>query len=144
MRRSLFITIVLFGILFITNCQHSPNFLAENFRVQIKNERFEQIYDESSDFVHLNSTKDEFVKKLAKAVAKMKEADPELNWRDNFDIGDSSGIENTRIFIRKELGQKPDQVAVLIDYWIDKNGHPKFSGLDLIFYNMSESYSLPK
>src|SRR5687768_16727321 len=55
--------------------------LIKNLNSQLREEKFEQLYEEADDSVHLNVTKERFVKRLKMAVTKLKTIDQNLNFQ---------------------------------------------------------------
>jgi len=135
--------LILFVVAGILSCNYSPNLLAERLKRQLKEKRYEQIYDESSDFMQRNIAKSEFIARSKEIVAELEEYDPELNWSESFIIGDSSGIDGKRYFVRKELGQGSNRVIVLMNWLTNENGKPEFSNMILVLSDQTGRYSLP-
>jgi hypothetical protein len=55
--------------------------LIKNLTAQLREEKFEQLYEEADDFVRLNVTKEKFVQRMKIAVAKLKAIDENLNFQ---------------------------------------------------------------
>lgn len=67
----------------IENYQQNPDRLLARLIQQMKEERFEELYDESDGLVKKNVGKNEFVRRMRDAVGKLKEIDPHLNFQKN-------------------------------------------------------------
>jgi hypothetical protein len=52
--------------------------LIENLNSQLREEKFEQLYEEADDLVHLNVTKEKFVRRMKIVVTKLKAIDENL------------------------------------------------------------------
>jgi len=59
--------------------------LTKNLASQLREEQFEQLYAEADDSVHLNVTKERFVKRMKIAVAKLKAIDENLAFQVDVD-----------------------------------------------------------
>ena len=59
--------------------------LTKNLTSQLREEQFEQLYAEADDSVHLNVTKERFVKRMKIAVAKLKAIDENLAFQVDVD-----------------------------------------------------------
>lgn len=101
------------------------------FNTQLKEEKFEEIYDESSASVHLNVTKEEFVRRMRIAAGKLKSIDRELAFQMEREIEKQylGEIDNNGYGQFRRL-QKLDKdgVSVVIGvFWDDKGIFPKFN-----------------
>jgi hypothetical protein len=52
----------------------------ENLNVQIKREKFDEIYEQSTNQVKTTISKNDFIERMKVAVRSMKSVDPALNW----------------------------------------------------------------
>lgn len=87
----------------------------------LREERFEQLYDEAGDNVRLNVSKEKFVRRMKAAAAKLKAIDPGLNFKPDA-IMESLLREDERSFMitaAKTLEGNGKSVSVLI-YWTPK------------------------
>ncbi|MBC7901255.1 MAG: hypothetical protein H7070_14510 [Saprospiraceae bacterium] len=64
-----------------SNYKEANNKAVETLRHQLVNDRFGEIYDQSSEITKSQLTRKQFVEKIGIAVGKMKEIDPNLSWR---------------------------------------------------------------
>src|SRR5262249_25951390 len=94
--------------------------LIKNLNSQLKEEKFEQLYEEADDSVHLNVTKERFVKRMKMAVTKLKTIDPNLNFQTDTSL--ENGFLGDDLLIRSvhELEKGDKSVSVLF-HW-DVNG----------------------
>ena len=53
----------------------------EKLRQQLMDEKFDQIYDESSDISRAQLSREEFLDRIKVATHELKDVDPGLNWR---------------------------------------------------------------
>lgn len=141
MNRFFLIVLIIFVFLFFIGClsfaKKNPALLAEKLRWQLKNEKFEQIYDEASNDVHSNITKQEFIEKMKRLVSEMRTFDKELNWKNNYDLGYSSQVDHfdkSNFYSAfRELGEESSDITILM-YWSDEEGEPEFYGLSAHSY----------
>lgn len=104
----------------------SKESLIKNVKSQLREEKFEQLYEEAADSVHFNVTKERFVKRMKMAVTKLKAIDENLNFQT--DTATEMGFPDSDLLIRsvQNLGQGEKSVSVLF-HW-DAKGK---------FYDMS-------
>ena len=68
--------------------------LIKNLNSQLREEKFEQLYEEADDFVHLNVTKEKFVKRMKMAITKLKTIDENLAFQRDIATEKSIGTLN--------------------------------------------------
>jgi hypothetical protein len=108
--------------------------LFANLNERLKEEKFEDLYSESSDYVKSSFTKREFVEKMKEAVSKMRRIDGNLNFQ-----RDKGWEQTTPADFPKEQGFKftvqkitnNDSSAFVIVYWDDKGFFPKFENITI-------------
>jgi len=61
--------------------REANNLAVEKLRQQLVNEKFDDIYDQSSGITKAQLSREEFVEKIGIATGKLREIDPNLNWR---------------------------------------------------------------
>lgn len=96
MKKYLSYFLVTFSLIFViilgVSCgKSSTDYITSNLEKQIKQEEFEQIYNESSLNLRRLISKQEFIEKMKGAVAVMKEADSKLSWRKSQANADNYG-----------------------------------------------------
>jgi hypothetical protein len=90
--------------------------LIENLNLQLREEKFEQLYEEADDSVHLNVTKERFVKRMKSAVTKLKTIDQNLNFQTDTSV--ENGFLGDDLLIRSlhEL-EKGDKSVLVLFHW---------------------------
>ena len=68
--------------------------LIKNLNSQLREEKFEQLYEEADDFVRLNVTKEKFVKRMKMAITKLKTIDENLAFQRDIATEKSMGTIN--------------------------------------------------
>ncbi|HEY8559895.1 MAG TPA: hypothetical protein VIL74_05800 [Pyrinomonadaceae bacterium] len=103
--------------------------LTSKLQRQIKQEEYERIYNESSLKLRRSIGEREFIDKLKSAVRVMKNADPELNWKNspaNFDSYGTAEGELKSYNVHRVLGQNED-VFVSMEFLEEKSGVGKLN-----------------
>ncbi|MDQ3847608.1 MAG: hypothetical protein M3261_01475 [Thermoproteota archaeon] len=102
--------------------------LIKNLTALLREEKFEQLYEEADDSVRSNVTKEKFVQRMKIAVAKLKAIDGNLNFQRDMETEESikkimKGIdEDTESSLIKTYQKlEKDGKSVLVDfYWTTK------------------------
>lgn len=134
----LFLGLIFIGALYIglTNYRNDTDRLLTRFNAQLKEEKFEELYDESSDHLHLNVAREEFVRRMKVAVGKLKSIDPELAFQTGRELeteifGRSENDGSDHLMRLQRLKKNDVSVGMLV-YW-DKGGiFPKFTDFGVI------------
>jgi hypothetical protein len=113
--------IALAAISFLVHVRPSKARLLADLTSRLRAEEFEQLYDEAGDNVHLNVTKEKFVRRMKIAVAKLKAIDPGLNFQHD---ASREGLfenrdESILITAARKLEGNGKSVSVLL-YWNSK------------------------
>jgi hypothetical protein len=102
--------------------------LLKNLSAQLREEKFEQLYEDADDSVRLNVAKEKFVQRMKKAATKLKEIDGDLNFQrddETEEMMKASRDDSTQISTFQML--KKDGKSVLVAfYWTNKG---KFSDI---------------
>ncbi len=80
-RPTLLALISLAVLSFLVYAPPSKSRMLDKLTSRLREEKFEQLYDEARDNVRLNVSKEKFVKRMKAAVAKLKAIDPGLNFQ---------------------------------------------------------------
>jgi hypothetical protein len=127
----LFVMTPIVLLLAIANCTvaHKPNLVAHKpnkadlvatLTSRLREEKFEQLYDDTWENVRLNVTKQKFVERMKIAVGKMKEIDQDLNFQK--DISEEMLLKSdSGRFVSAHKLQK-DGKSVLVFFFWDENG----------------------
>lgn len=93
--------------------------LIKNLNSELREEKFEQLYEEADDSVRLNVTKERFVKRMKMAVTKLKAIDENLNFQK--DTAREMGFLGDDPLIRsvQELENGDKSVSVLVHWDVD-------------------------
>lgn len=93
--------------------------LIQNFNSQLREEKFEQLYEEADDSIRLNVTKERFVKRMRMAVAKLKAIDENLDFQK--DTAREMGFLSEDPLIRcvQELENGDKSVSMLVHWDVD-------------------------
>ena len=121
------------------NYRNNIDRLLTRFNSQIKEGKFEQLYEESSDSFHLNVTKEEFVHRMKIAVGKLKNLDANLDFKTEKQIeweyfGKDEYDDSTQ-FRRIQKLEKDNVSAVILVYWENEGVFPKFNNFAVIVGN---------
>ena len=133
----LFVLTPIVLLLFFANClvAHKPNVTYEPNKAdliatltsRLREEKFEQVYDDAGENVHLNVTEQTFVERMKTAVGKMKAIDPDLNIQK--DISEEMLLKSdSLIIVSAHKLQKDGKSALVLFFW-DTNG--RFSDLSV-------------
>jgi hypothetical protein len=124
-------TLILIFIVSLIACNLQRQFLVSKLRSQLLAEKFSELYDQSADTVHLNASREEFVRRMKVAVTKLKSIDETLNFQRDIETEKMfSGFGDESITIRayQKLEKDGKAVAVML-YW---DGTGKFRDLSVI------------
>ncbi len=83
----------------------------EKLRQQLIDERFDDIYDHSSDITRSQLTREEFIGKLKVATRELKDVDNELNWRRDERSSPDTGVyrdDNWSSLVLEKNGRRVD------------------------------------
>ncbi len=129
-KRSLPILIALSGlalISFLVPVRPNKERLVAGMIDCLREERFEQLYEKASDTVFTNVSKEEFVRRMRAAAAKLKAIDPELNFKSDPVVENwVAGDDKVRLTAARKLEGDGVSVTVIIQW-----------NLDGQFYNIS-------
>ena len=145
----LFLGAILIAALYLgfTSYRNDTGRMLTKFNSQLKEEKFEELYDESSETVHLNVTKEEFVRRMKVAVRKLKNIDQDLNFQTGEHIEREIFLaeeDNTYSFRSVQKLEKDNISAVISIYWQNSGIFPKFSDFNVITQSeYSEKYGTP-
>ena len=110
----LFLLLSLFGC--SVYYKHANDKAVENLNEQIKNEKFAEIYDRSSNNLKANVTKSEFIEKMKLAVSKMKELDENLNWQKDESVLFDKSVFHDRNFSYRAIKNGDKKIGLSIDW----------------------------
>jgi hypothetical protein len=136
MPRKLFLVSILAIALFSSSCSFlwalSVEAQAEKLRLQLKNKQFDEIYDESTDSIHRNVSREEFIEQASKIVEEMERVDENINWQPNNGLGKTYDVRTYAggafLSAYKELGKGKQEIIILMS-WENENGKIKLSHL---------------
>ena len=105
----------------LAGCKATKSELAAKLISQLRQERFAELYDESSDMLHSNVAKGEFIQRMKIAVTKLKAIDENLNFeRDwNFEKGLIGSRDESLLVTSVHRLKKGDKDVVVVFYWED-------------------------
>jgi len=137
-KRLIFIP-VLFTALLCLNCasfsEAGINLLAEGLRLQLTNREFGRIYDNATEFVHLNVSREEFIQRSRRLVEELQKFDEKVEWNQDDSLGDSFRIDHnprsTGLAAFRKIGEGDKRITILM-YWSDRDGQMKFDGLSAL------------
>jgi|SRR5215831_10731161 len=116
-------TLLIITVLISAGCYQTTSELALRLKYQLRDGRFDELYDESSDFLHANVSRAEFIRRMKIVATKFKAVDPTLNMeRDaNLEKGlfGSRDEETVRAAIYR-LRKDDQSLTIMIDW--DQNG----------------------
>jgi hypothetical protein len=119
-KRSLPILIALSGLAlvsFLVPVRPNKERLVAGMVDCLREERFEQLYEQAGRNVHENVTREKFVRRMKKAAAKLKAIDPELNFQKNPMLEKwVAGDEKIMITAARKLEGDGKSVSVLIQW----------------------------
>jgi hypothetical protein len=96
--------------------------LIKNLNAQLRAEKFEQLYEEADDSVHLNVTKEKFVKRMKMTVTKLKSIDETLAFQRDLETEKWTGHgdrESSLLAAFQKLEKDGKSVTVCFD-WTSK------------------------
>ncbi|HEX8734791.1 MAG TPA: hypothetical protein VF721_05665 [Pyrinomonadaceae bacterium] len=136
MTRKLFLVSILAIAFFSSSCsvlwELSVEAQAEQLRWQLKNKQFGKLYDESTDFIHRNISREEFIERTSKIVEEMERVDKDINWQPNDNLGTTYAVEtytkNTYLTAYKKLGKDKQKILIHMG-WEHVDGKMKLSHL---------------
>ncbi|MDQ3801771.1 MAG: hypothetical protein M3384_20290 [Acidobacteriota bacterium] len=131
-----FVGLILAFALFSSGCtvlwETSVELLSEKLRWQLKNKQFGEIYDESTDFIHRNISREEFIERTAEIAAGLERVDKDIKWQPNDYLQKTYVVEtynrSTYLKAYKELGEGKEKIIIHMS-WEDVNGKMKLSHL---------------
>ncbi|HEX8709431.1 MAG TPA: hypothetical protein VF723_14395 [Pyrinomonadaceae bacterium] len=122
--------IILIALLVLTVASYlifskpSTERLIKNLTVLLREEKFEQLYQEAEDSVRLNVTKEKFVQRMKIVVAKLKAIDEDLNFQRDDEaerMMKASRDDSIQISAFQRLGK--DNKAVLVSFYWTNEGN---------------------
>lgn len=145
MKQKIFFTSILIIVLFSSSCSELWNVSVESsaskLKLQLKNKEFGTIYDEASDFVHRNVSREEFIKRTSKIVEELERVDENINWQPDNSLGKTFSVdtytESTYLTAYKRLENEKQEVLIFMS-WEIKDGKQKFSDLHAFTSQASE------
>ncbi len=106
--------------------------LAIKLRLELKNKEFGKIYDEASEFVHRNVSREEFIERTERLVEELKRVDENLNWQPDDTLGKTFEVdyytEFTQLSAYKKLENEKQFILILLS-WEHINGKKKLTHL---------------
>lgn len=107
--------------------------LVENLNARLREESFDELYEQSSDHLHLNVRREQFVSRMKAVSARLKSVDGSLTFRR--DPATEGFLDSSRLtdnsFMRlavRQVGDKPHGFTLLM-YW---DGKGRFETLTVI------------
>lgn len=98
--------------------------LIKNLNSQLREEKFEQLYEEAGDGLHLNVTKEKFVQRMEKAVTKLKAIDENLNFQRDIEteemIKGINGDDDSFLITAIQKLEKDGKSVLVSFYWTGK------------------------
>ena len=112
--------------------------LAEGLKTDLKRRDFGKIYDESSDFLRDNVSREDFIRRTGLLMDAVQKIDPEINWHEDNSLGASFRVrnyeENSMISVYRRIGSDQQGIHILM-YWNLKDGKAKLNDLTAISGN---------
>ena len=106
---------------YLTSCKANTDNLVQELTSNLREENFDGLYEQSSDLLHLNVSREQFVRRMKIAVTKLKAIDERLNFQRYREM--ETGLPDTddSISIRavRKL-EKGDKSARVLIYWDSK------------------------
>src|SRR5262245_53455307 len=87
-KRLITLTVILFAIGLVA-CVPDKKTLTQNLESQIKEGKFSELYDQSSDYIQAKVTRVEFSKRMEKIAAQFRTIDEKLNFQRDQDTEDN-------------------------------------------------------
>ena len=130
---------VLFTSLLCLNCaslsETGINLLAEGLRLQLTNRQFGSIYDNATEFVHSNVSREDFIQRSRRIVEELQKLDEKVEWNQDDSLGNSFRIDHypasTGFAAFRKIGEGDKKITILM-YWSDRDGQIKFDGLSAV------------
>ncbi len=142
-RKSLFVSILTIA-LFSASCSSlwelSVESMAEKIRWQLKNRQFGKIYDEGSDFMRNNASREEFIERASKIVEELERIDPDIKWQPDDTLGRTYRAETRAdgyyVLAYRKLENDKQKISIFVS-WEIKDGNQKVS--DISAFTSSDS-----
>lgn len=139
MTKKLFFFSVLAIVSLSYGCSDLRSFGIESLTIklhnQLKNREFEKIYDEASEHMHMNATRDEFIERAGKIVEELERVDKNINWSPNHVFNEpnkvTTYVTNTYFSSYKELGEGTQNISVFITWEQVPNDTPRLFDLSV-------------
>jgi hypothetical protein len=133
-KRSLPLLFALLGLTamsFLVYATPSKSTLLDRLTARLREGKFEQLYDESTDLLHRNVTRERFVHRMRDAVARMRAIDPGLNFKRDESMEEMLahfGDESVLKMAAEKLEGEGKSASVLI-HW---DGEGNFSDISVL------------
>ena len=103
---------------YLTSCKANTDKLVQELASTLREENFDELYEQSSDLLHLNVTKEQFVRRMKIAAAKLKAIDEKLNFQRYREMEAALPATDESILMRaiRKIEKGDKSVSVLI-YW---------------------------
>lgn len=146
MTRRLLLFSILTTVLFSVGCSDlwsvGIESLTIKLRLQLKNREFGKIYDDASEHMHINATREEFIERAGKIVEELERVDKNLDWSPNhvFDEPNKAKkyVTNTYFSSYKEIGEGTQQISVFITWEQIPNDTPRLFDLSAFSHPNAE------
>jgi len=129
------LTSIIFIISILASCsvvlQKANDRAAERLNTQIKQERYDEIYNQSSESLRRSITKEEFNSKMKIATERMKEFDDSLTWKKDETARFDKSVFHAENFSYRIVSKNGNKTGIKID-WIESI---KLCGLSVVDYN---------
>lgn len=143
----LFIPILLLAAtvsIYLIPSRPSKERLIKNLNSQLREEKFEPLYEEASDLLHLNVTKETFIKRMKIAVAKLKAIDENLAFQRDIETENSikaiTENDESVLLVAYQKLEKEGKSASVCFSWTNEG---KFSDLSVLpTQETSEEYQV--
>lgn len=115
------ILLLLAGLSFLWPVRPTEAELVADLSTRLREERFERLYDEASDSVRLNVSREEFARRMKAAATKLKAIDPGLNFQKD-PVRENLHSEPGSILLTSALKLEGDGKYVLVLFHWDREG----------------------
>ncbi|MEP6850796.1 MAG: hypothetical protein ABI999_18200 [Acidobacteriota bacterium] len=142
-RRFAFVSILLFA-LFVPGCSITETAvvsLAEGLRLELTNQKFGKIYDDASDYLHSNVSREVFIERARLLVEAAQRVERDVRWVEDDSLGESFKElqleKSSTLYAYRKVGSGERMVRILI-CWEVRDGKAKL--FDISAFSSTDNY----
>ncbi len=122
-RLHVLLVVLLVAVVYLISSKPDKNRLVLKVNSQIREEKFDEIYDEAWDNLHLNVTKEEFIRRMKVAVSKLRTIDADLNFQRDSEWEQMMNFNREERYAMSAYQKlEKDGKSVLVSFWWNGKG----------------------